>query len=252
MELAVKHIELDTTESTHTYLRNFQVAENELIAVSARFQTNGHGQKGNSWESERGKNLILSFAFRAPFVPPAQQFLLSQALSLGLRDTVGHFLPEKDKVHIKWPNDLYYEDRKLCGFLVTCDLENGIIGRCMAGIGLNVNQEHFLSDAPNPVSMKQVLHRDTPVEKVRTQLLSDFLHHYDCLREKKYALIESAYLQALYHRDGFYLYKDRNGMFRAEITGVSPQGILFLRDEGGKERSYAFKEVVQLPAELKA
>lgn len=245
MELTVKRIQLTTTDSTNRYICNLPVAGNELVVVSASFQTSGHGQKGNSWEGERGKNLLVSFAFRAPFVPAERQFLLSQALSLSLRDTLREYIPDGENIRIKWPNDIYYKNGKICGFLVTCDWENGIIGRCIAGIGLNINQEQFISDAPNPVSLKQIIHKETPVGEIRERLIYYILHYYNHLKNHEFEWVETNYARSLYHREGFHLYKDKNGEFRAEIKGVTPQGVLILRDDKGEERRYAFKEVVQ-------
>lgn len=244
--MQLKEIHLDTTDSTNSYIQTIPVGDNELIAVTAGFQTCGHGQKGNHWESEKNKNLILSLAFRAPFIPIAQQFLLSQALSLSIRQTIEDYLTsDKEQMLIKWPNDIYFKNRKICGFLVTCDLKNTTIGRCIAGIGLNINQEIFTSDAPNPVSLRQIIHHDTPVEQIQKKLISYFLDYYKQLQEGKFKEIESIYYHYLYHRKGLHAYKDNNGRFNAEITGVSPQGILSLRDEDGQIRHYAFKEVVQ-------
>lgn len=246
MILQLEKIHLDTTDSTNSYIQTIPVSDNQLIAVTAGFQTCGHGQKGNHWEAEKDKNLLLSMAFRAPFVPIEQQFGLSQALSLSIQQTVKDYLtPSKEQVLIKWPNDIYVGNRKICGFLVSCDLENTTIGLCVVGIGLNVNQETFTSDAPNPVSLKQIIHHDTAVEDVESRLIHYFLTYYKKLREGQFKEIAAAYSLNLYHRKGFHAYEDKDGRFNAEITDISPQGILSLRDESGRIRRYAFKEVSQ-------
>lgn len=245
MTLNTRLIQLETVDSTNNYIHAIPVNGNEMVVVSALFQTNGYGQKGNHWEAEKGKNLLVSIAFRPGFIPADRQFILSQAVSLSIRDTLCQLIPDKEHIYIKWPNDIYYKNRKICGFLVSCDLENGIPAQCTAGIGLNVNQEQFLSDAPNPISLKQIIHEDTDLETVRNILVQQVDRYYSLLKSGRLDLIESDYYQVLYHRHGLHLYKDRNGLFQAEIAGVSPQGILSLRDEKGQIRSYAFKEVIQ-------
>lgn len=246
MTLHIKQIQLEKTDSTNRYIQEIPLSEDELLVVSARFQTSGHGQKGNSWEAEEGKNLLISLAFRAPFVPPERQFVLSQAVSLSIRATLCDYIPQRELLYIKWPNDIYYEDKKICGFLVTCDWEGRRIGRCIIGIGLNINQEHFMGDAPNPISLMQIVEKKINIEEVRDKLLHYITYYYKELEGQQFDSIEQAYFRVLYHRDGSHLYKDKEGeLFKAEITGIDHQGLLFLRDEQGKERHYAFKEVVQ-------
>lgn len=244
--MEVRYIQLNTVDSTNNVIQKIPVQDNELVVVTARFQTNGYGQKGNHWEAADGQNLLMSMAFRAGFIPIERQFLLSQALSLSIRDTLCYYIADKEHIYIKWPNDIYYKDRKICGFLVTCDIEGNQTGRCIIGIGLNINQTEFTSNAPNPVSLRQIIHKETKVDEVRTKLLQNILNHFSQLGKKHYAQIETLYFQHLYHRNGFFDYKDKNGKFKAEITSVSPQGILCLRDENCQERRYAFKEVTQL------
>lgn len=242
----IKQIQLDTTDSTNHYILHVPLQENELVSVSALFQTRGHGQKGNFWEAEYGKNLLISIAFRASCVPVDRQFILSQALSLSIFDTLCQYIPHKENIYIKWPNDIYYNNKKICGFLVSCDLEGMQIGRCIAGIGLNINQETFRSDAPNPVSLKQIIHDETPLNNVQQVLIRHIIHYYTLIKSNNFQIIEQDYFKHLYHKEGFHFYRDKDGIFSARITNINHQGILYLRDTEGKERCYAFKEVEQL------
>ncbi len=125
----------------------------EGFVVVADYQTAGKGQAGNSWESARGKNLLFSIVLYPHHIPIEEQFLISQAVSVGIKnvlDTVS------DDITIKWPNDMYWKDSKLAGILIETSLFRGKISKAVIGVGLNVNQTEFFSDAPHPISLKQI------------------------------------------------------------------------------------------------
>ena len=148
-------IALERTDSTNRYLNELcdtslqPVAE--LTTVCADYQTAGKGQRGNSWEAAEGRNLLFSFVLYPTFLEAGRQFILSQVISLSIKEALDGLV---EGVSIKWPNDIYWQEKKLCGILIENDLQGRYIGRSVAGVGLNVNQERFLSDAPNPVSLK--------------------------------------------------------------------------------------------------
>lgn len=247
MKLDIKNIVLNKVDSTNTVIRKFTVKEGQLLTVAAAYQTGGYGQKGNTWESEEGKNLLFSMIFYAGFVPADRQFLISQAVSLSIRKALADYIPDEEMITIKWPNDIYYKDKKICGFLVSCDIEDGCLTLCTIGIGLNINQETFTSDAPNPISLKQIIHSEKNITEIKLKILHYFERYYDILHHNTFSSIEKAYAYHLYHRQGMHQYKDKQGLFMAEIRQINSQGILTLRDDAGKERHYAFKEVIQLP-----
>ena len=148
-------IHLEETDSTNKYLNelcNKQCVE-ELTTITADFQTSGRGQRGNSWESEAGQNLMFSFVLYPTFLKARRQFLLSQIISLAIKEELERYV---SNISIKWPNDIYWKDKKICGMLIENDLTGVHISRSITGIGINVNQETFCSDAPNPVSLKQI------------------------------------------------------------------------------------------------
>ena len=150
-------IVLDETDSTNRYIsqlcNNPQKAVAELTTVSAEFQTAGKGQRGNSWEAEKEKNLLFSFVLYPTFLEARCQFILSQIISLSIKEELDRW---SDEITIKWPNDIYWRDKKICGILIENDLSGHFIGRCISGVGININQKEFHSDAPNPVSLKQI------------------------------------------------------------------------------------------------
>jgi len=203
------------------------------MAVWADYQTAGRGQGSNTWESERGKNLTFSMMLPFVDVPAAKQFHISMAVSLALCRTLEQYI---GNVSIKWPNDIYWRNGKIAGILIENRLQGSVIRDSIVGVGLNVNQQRFLSNAPNPVSLWQITEQETDCE----QLLHDILAHVDSYMAQD---CRQQYLQCLYRRQGFHPYADKNGAFMAEIHDVEDDGHLLLSDDSGRQRRYAFKEV---------
>ena len=148
----VKRIHRIEVSSTNTYLKELLTAGvelPELTLVDADFQTGGRGQQQNVWESEADKNLLFSLLCHPTFLPATNQFVLSQAIAVAVQRTLSEYT---DGITIKWPNDIYWNDRKICGTLIECNLMGSTIKDCIIGTGINVNQTEFRSDAPNPVS----------------------------------------------------------------------------------------------------
>lgn len=241
-------IALDSTESTNLYLSQLCKREGETLppftTVCAEYQQAGKGQRGNSWESAEGKNLLFSFVVYPTFLEARHQFLLSQMVSLAIKEALSRW---SDEITIKWPNDIYWREKKICGILIENDLNGNCIGRCICGIGLNVNQTAFVSDAPNPVSLQQI----TGKEHDRHALLMDIMKriqiYFKGAELEPYATyseeISVRYGRSLFRRRGYHLYEDANGRFRARLLRVEPDGRFVLEDESGQEREYLFKEV---------
>ena len=227
MDFKIVHI--DETDSTNRWLSMHEEAE----VVLADYQTAGRGCGSNTWESERGKNLTFSIRLRPKDIPARRQFHISMAISLAVCEALGQHIGD---LSIKWPNDIYWRNGKIGGILIENALKGSIIKESIIGIGLNVNQQTFRSDAPNPVSLWQICGQDTD----RMQLLSDIL---SCLEHYLNADIRQQYQAMLYRRHGFHPYTDKEGVFMAEIEDVEDDGHLVLRDDQGQQRRYAFKEV---------
>lgn len=238
-------IRLAETDSTNNYLRTqctkAQLPEGSLVI--ADFQTAGKGQIGNSWESEAGKNLMFSLLLYPDFLPANRQFLISQITSLSVKETLDKYT---DSITVKWPNDIYWKDRKICGMLIENDLSGQQIYSSIIGIGLNINQKIFRSDAPNPVSLTQITGGTYDREEILTRFLHIFFRYYSLLLQEKEEEIRTAYMTALYHGDGYYSYTDKNGPFEARIHAIEPTGHLILQLRNGEQRRYAFKEVTIL------
>ncbi|MEZ3575945.1 MAG: biotin--[acetyl-CoA-carboxylase] ligase [Muribaculaceae bacterium] len=233
---------LDVCGSTNAVLADMPDAPAGTV-VATRCQTEGRGQRGASWEAEPGANLTFSQLFRPEALPAARQFELSMLVSLAVTDTVdalfeGAGLDIRSK--IKWPNDIYVGDGKIAGILIENKLRGAELHRSIAGIGLNVNQLSFLSDAPNPVSIKQLTSIDTPLEPLLEALanrLADYVDNYDGDTDA----LKTRYMSRLYRGDGRdYTFALPDGThFEAAITDIDLDGTLHLSDGN----TYAFKEV---------
>lgn len=220
---------IKTTHSTSTLLKQLAAEGNPPDFIYAGFQTAGRGQTGNSWESEEGKNLLCSI-----LLPPDKNlYFLNIAVGVALVRVIG------EAFTIKWPNDIYYEDKKIAGILI----ENAIIGNeikySIAGIGLNVNQTDFHSDAPNPISLKQIYGTEFAIDQLMNQVLEAVQKVLNEPEEDIWAYYKSH----LYRREGFWPFEDQNGTFEARIEDVLPTGEIVLRDQQGKERKYHFKQI---------
>ena len=239
-----KIIHIDETDSTNRWLKEHRdsslvslsdVAKEPSLCVVADYQTAGKGCGTNSWESERGKNLTFSVMLHPVEIPASGQFRISEAVSVALCTTLETYI--YNKVEIKWPNDIYVGDQKICGILIENRLQGTTIMDSIVGIGLNVNQQVFRSDAPNPVSMYQLVGHEID----RTALLDAFLKALDETMVSE--TVATDYRSHLYRRDGFYAYRDGHGDFQAKLLNVLDDGRLVLLDTEGNSRSYAFKEV---------
>jgi len=225
-------IHLGETESTNRWLKEHDLTANTVVWTD--YQTAGRGCGSNTWESERGKNLLFSMMVHPSDIPATRQFSISMAVSMTIADVMKEYF---DGVSIKWPNDIYWNDRKLCGILIEHQLSGTFIRQSIIGVGLNVNQTVFTSDAPNPVSMCQIVGYELDCQEVLQKILERFsLEDIDADR----------YRTLLYRKNGFYTYCDTEGQFEAELVTVEDDGHLLLRDRNGRQRRYAFKEVAFL------
>jgi BirA family biotin operon repressor/biotin-[acetyl-CoA-carboxylase] ligase len=220
---------INSTNSTNTLLKQLAAEGNPPEFIYAGFQTAGRGQTGNSWESEEGKNLLCSI-----LLPPDKNlYFLNIAVSVAICRII------KSVLSIKWPNDIYYNDKKLAGIL----LENAIVGSqikySIAGIGLNVNQTVFVSNAPNPVSLKQITGKEYDID----QLMRELLESVKAVLHEPEEVIWAEYKAHLYRKEGYWPFEDQNGIFEARIEDILPTGEIVLRDKNNKERIYHFKQI---------
>jgi BirA family biotin operon repressor/biotin-[acetyl-CoA-carboxylase] ligase len=240
-QIPYRLIELEEVDSTNRYLHDYRPVEGEnMTVVVTRNQTAGKGCGENTWESEARKNLLLSILVHPTMVPVAKQFMLSMAGALSIKDVLEQYTED---ITLKWPNDVYWKDKKICGTLIETSLGGGRIKNCIFGIGLNVNQQELKSDAPNPVSLCQIVEHELDLDKLLRQLLDSFCKYYQMIETGQYDAISGLYHLALYRAHGFYRFRDADGEFEGAIIEVEDTGRLIMRDREGMIREYMFKEV---------
>ena len=239
-EMRFRTIHIAETDSTNTWLKTH--GDGGDVAVWADFQSAGRGCGDNRWESERGKNLLFSVCCHPANVPANRQFLLIEAMALAVKKLLDCFSPG-EPLTVKWPNDIYWRDRKLAGTLSECVLNGQHIRSCIIGTGINLNQTEFRSNAPNPVSVAQIRGTSVDVASTLERLLHGFDNELEAIGRGEWDAVHEAYCAALYGRDRFHTYADAGGRFEAIVDGVEPDGHLLLKDRLGRGRRYAFKEV---------
>lgn len=244
-------IHLEEIKSTNSWVleqlsNGNELPEGEIVWTSR--QTAGRGQVGNSWEAEPDKNLSMSVLLRPEWLAPRDQFVISQITAMAVCSVVKKCLPEHN-VSIKWPNDIYVGDEKIAGILIENKLQGVKFAVSVLGIGLNINQERWISDAPNPTSLKLKAGKEFEVEVVLNEIGEEIFALYQELcqacNEGIRLLVHSRFEKLLYRREGEHLYVDvrTNEPFMAKINRVEPSGQLCLALSSGEERKYWFKEV---------
>lgn len=237
------------TNSTNTWLKEHP----DCDVVWTSWQTAGRGQAGNSWESEAGKNVLFSMRLTRPEVAVDKQFVLTMMVSLAVWKVVKILLPEED-VTIKWPNDIYVGNKKICGILIENRIEEKCVAEAIVGIGLNVNQTEWHNGAPNPTSVKLLSGVETDITEVSSALEQTLREQLSLLGRPEE--LKQRYLSALYRFEQKAWYAEREvsltpskiltdkqeGAFEATITDVTEQGELVLQ-VGMEKKKYHFKEI---------
>ena len=236
-------ITIQHVDSTNNFLKELlsnskPVSEGAVIMAESQYA--GRGQQQNRWHSEPGKNLTFSLLLKPVFLPVQQQFDLTRVISLAIISALEPFLGEKLK--IKWPNDIYYEDRKLGGMLIENLLQGSQIKNSIIGIGLNINQEHFPPEAANAVSVKQILHRDYDLKLILSEICKNIEAAYLSLKAGRFDVVRKAYLDRLYWLNKEHEFKTTDGIFEGEIIDVKDNGLLVVLKEG-KQQEFNLKEI---------
>lgn len=235
-------VRLKLTDSTNNYA-NSQIREKELVEGTvflAYEQTSGRGQLKNSWESSPGKNLLFSIVLFPGFLEIRRQFMLSKVVTLGIYKAIHKYV---DNLRIKWPNDIYSGNQKLGGILIENSIMSGLLKSSVVGIGLNVNQTVFLSNAPNPVSMRTLTNQHYDCEKILTEVLSGIDDYYTLLRNGEEGKIDLEFISVLYRLNKRHSFRAEKEVFEGEIIGVNEIGQLMIRKADEEILYFQFKEV---------
>ena len=242
----IHRIHFTETTSTNAIAREqLPHCPSPLLLITADHQTAGRGQRGNIWEASPAANLLFTLALRPTMVKASEQFVICELVSVVLCEVLSHYVPD---IRIKWPNDIYYRDHKLCGILIEHDICGAHLAQTLIGVGLNVNQTRFTSDAPNPISLCHILGHTTDRETLLNAITHAFAEQYQSLLTTPdiaqwYAALHTRYTSLLYRLGTPALYRDVQGSFRATLHHVEMDGRLCLEDELGTLRNYLFKEV---------
>jgi len=237
-------IKLNRIDSTNNELLRRLEKEDlpEGTLILADEQTAGRGQDDHTWESEKGKNLTFSFVLYPGFLDFSRQFYLNIFVSLGIKDWMDSLI-EAERVRIKWMNDIYVDDLKISGMLINNAIQGDRFKYVVIGIGVNINQEKFLSDAPNPVSVKMI----TGGNYQLSDCLSDLCRHLDWrfmqLINLDYKTLNHDYHQALFRINQPFRYLYKGSRVTASIKGVDELGRLRLIKENGEEMLCDQKEI---------
>ena len=207
--------------------------------VLALSQTKGRGQRTNTWESKSGKNLTISIILKPEFLPIVDQFQISMLISLGVHDYLKNYLAD---VSIKWPNDIYVGKKKIAGILIEHSIMGSTLSDSICGLGLNINQNKFVSDAPNPTSLAILTKKQFDLDQELDLLLECIEKRYFFLIDRKSKALEKDYLKVLYWMNELHQFSDENGVFEGEIVGITKFGQLRIKVKE-EVRIYNFKEV---------
>lgn len=247
MHTAANIIELEEVDSTNNYALNLlnNMRPPEGTVISCINQTKGRGTDSNHWESEAGANLTLSFIYYPGFLKAAEQFQLNQAISIAISETVFSITGTPD-VTIKWPNDIYIGDKKVAGILI----QNSIMGTCIdysvIGIGMNVNQKVFISNAPNPVSLSMVTGLDYELDAIRLKMISIVEKFYRLLKLGETLSLNKIYLEKLYRIGQWHHYLIKGHKVNAMIKGITNYGQLQLEGPDGSSWICDLKDIKYL------
>lgn len=229
-------IKLEEISSTNSYALDVVKTERvpEGTVIWAMNQTGGLGQGERRWISEPGKNLTFSVIVYPGFLKPEKQFYLNMAVSLGILDFSGRYLGLKN-IFLKWPNDLYFENKKLGGLLINNIITGNKFDCCIIGLGINVNQTLFGIDIPNPVSFRIITGKEYDLEDSLNELIVSMKDRYELLKLERFSDLEADYLKRLMGYEQWRYYTYDGGIIRGRIKGVKGSGELILQLENSEQ-----------------
>ena len=245
-------------DSTNSYLQNLldkgeDVADNVVVTD---FQTSGKGLGKNVWKSETGKNLLFSIGLDMSFLKAEDQFLLTQMVSVAMINVLKNFLPEEN-LFIKWPNDIYFNNKKIAGILIKNEIKGIMLGTSIIGIGLNVNQTTFDENLPNPISMKMITGKDYDLEEIllaiscQLSAVSNYVNRQQTTDNRpcitfnfQFSTFNSQYTSYLYRYKQWTFYEHEGIVKEMMIIGYDRFGRLILKEKNDREVVCDLKEIV--------
>ncbi|MFA5325081.1 MAG: biotin--[acetyl-CoA-carboxylase] ligase [Bacteroidales bacterium] len=242
MKKATNIVWFDSIDSTNNQLFTDKKELPDKSVYAAVFQTAGRGQRGNSWNSSAGENLTFSILFKPTQLSSNNQFIVSQVVTLGI---INYLRTKGVEAKIKWPNDIYVGNLKICGILIENTISSDKLTHSVAGIGLNLNQNFFNTTAANPTSLTILTGEKYNIKEELDILLDNIFNYYDSLTVEKYDEIKKKYLENLYRIGEYHNFIEiaDNKTINARIIGINKAACIVLEHSDGLIRSYAFKEL---------
>lgn len=230
-----------TCASTNTlaaqYLFEKKLPDGTIVITDHQYQ--GRGQRGRCWHSEPYKNLTFSVVLYPTFLMASQSFFLNIVTTLALHQVLSAYIPQK--LTIKWPNDIYHQDKKLSGVLIENTVTKQYLRSSVIGIGLNVNQTHF--EIEGPTSLTNICGRHFDLRLVLDELLGALKDHYHRLQTQGEAPLRADYLKRMHWINEERTFQDANERFQGRIKDIDTTGKLVIAQSSGLVKHYAFQEV---------
>ncbi len=236
--LLVEQSICSTNDHAMSLLRSSSLPEGTVIYAVDQY--GGRGQRGNTWQSEAGKNCTMSIVLQPKWAGNDTQFFFNKAMALAVSSTLQSWLPS---AKLKWPNDIFVEDRKIAGILIENLFSGQRLKHSVVGIGVNVNQSSFGPGLKSATSMRNEMGKEIELQPFIQQLCQQVEWQYMRFQQGSFAAIQSDYLGNLYRLEEDHYYQTKEGRVLARIIDVNAQGQLVLQSNSG-QRCYNFKEVI--------
>lgn len=236
LSIQFKYHFINQLDSTNNFIKNYPV-ENGLVLFT-NFQSSGKGMAANKWESKEGENLLCSILLEFTFIKIEQQAYINMAVSLALQAIVEKYSGKK--CNIKWPNDIYIDNKKIAGILIENSLQGSKIKQTIIGIGLNINQEMF--ENKNAISLKNILNHNLNIETVLHDLTEQLNSYYLLLALGKFQQIQKKYNDLLFRKNETCYFNISNQLILGQIESVNEMGLLKVLI-GNELQEFAHKEL---------
>lgn len=236
---------LASVDSTNLWMQDRINQQKTIInqVVCAEYQTGGRGMGENRWHSEKGQNLLFSLGMDASFIPASEQFLITQMIALAIVDELSDRIDPK-KISIKWPNDIFFEAKKLGGILISNTIRASSMDQSVIGVGLNINEINFPEWIPRPVSLRLIRKQEFDVLAMLKGILERFSFRKEQAKNSEGVLrITQDYHQKLFRLDEWHFFEVEDARIELKIKGIGDYGMLILENRAGKTISCDFKAI---------
>ncbi|OFX81488.1 MAG: biotin--[acetyl-CoA-carboxylase] ligase [Bacteroidetes bacterium GWE2_29_8] len=241
-------IKLNSVNSTNIYASQYAENNKHLLKESislfyASEQLNGKGLGTNKWESNPEENITFSILFDLAQLHTKEFFFINKFFSISILEFVKSIISNKNNLKIKWPNDIYFENKKIAGILIENRIEGNYFKYSIAGAGININQERFSIDIPNPISITNITSLKYDIEVLINNYSSYFQKWYEIFLTRNYKLLDDIFFENLYLLNQPSKFIVNNIVIEGIIKGVRQNGMLIMDDKNGMTKLYDFKQI---------